>query len=260
MDILNLLVRHSQQFPTWPFLALSGFIALIALVTNLRAIKKNISYSRYMDIEKLYMDLNKLRAIDKELKPELEVGRGEGYNNYCFMMWNFLETIYDNCGLCARSGFKRDEFLLVTWIPVVDVESKRYREWFDSPENRKQFKGEFRKWIDDGHPHALPAGWQLIGHTVKRSFVDNPIAVFGGLIALALAVLMGASFIASTRNVDTPAKIESACDLVFKTDPMAAANCKIRLAKEEFAVAEALKLDEARLGAGLIPAPAGGGR
>jgi len=64
------------------------------------------------------------------------------YDSYAFMVWNFLEAIFDRC--------QDDEQLRTTWHPVIDAEDRKHREWFDRSENEHKFKRVFREYIQSG--------------------------------------------------------------------------------------------------------------
>jgi len=65
------------------------------------------------------------------------------------MMWNFLETIYDRCEYFRRESERRakDDHLIETWYPVIDVESRNHGEWFERPDNYRKLKKKFREFM-----------------------------------------------------------------------------------------------------------------
>jgi len=64
------------------------------------------------------------------------------YDIYAFIVWNFLESIYDRCML--------DHDLQKTWFPIIQAERKIHLSWIQESENRAKFKAEFLGFIDTG--------------------------------------------------------------------------------------------------------------
>ena len=61
------------------------------------------------------------------------------YDVYAFMVWNFIETIYDKC--------QNDRTLKETWGCIIIEEGQRHREWFLRAENKPKFKDRFHRYI-----------------------------------------------------------------------------------------------------------------
>ncbi|NCB54689.1 MAG: hypothetical protein EOM49_07085 [Epsilonproteobacteria bacterium] len=64
------------------------------------------------------------------------------YRLYAFIVWNFLESIYDRCML--------DHDLQKTWFPIIEAERSIHLAWIQEKENRTKFKAEFLSFIDKG--------------------------------------------------------------------------------------------------------------
>jgi hypothetical protein len=62
------------------------------------------------------------------------------YDAFAFIMWNFIESIYDFC--------RQDEVLAKTWHCILECESSAHADWFKVPANRRKFKSEFCSYID----------------------------------------------------------------------------------------------------------------
>jgi hypothetical protein len=75
------------------------------------------------------------------------------YDAYAFMVWNFVETIYDRCQGWGWSKKRLRE----TWYPVIAAENARHRGWFDVPQNRRKFKHNFCRFIDRNYPAPKPS-------------------------------------------------------------------------------------------------------
>lgn len=64
------------------------------------------------------------------------------YEAYAFMVWNFLETIYDRC-----QG-PENYLLSDTWQPVFTHDGLLHLAWFRRPENKRHFKEQFQKYVE----------------------------------------------------------------------------------------------------------------
>lgn len=130
----------------------AAIIAYSALRYSVITFTKSLTISNYGELDKMYFDLLKT-AVEKPhlIDPNGARSRDQRreYDTYAFMVWNFLETIYDRCQDATE--------LCVTWYPVVDAENRRHRAWFDDPENRPKFKQPFRDFIDRNYPIGLTA-------------------------------------------------------------------------------------------------------
>ncbi|HZL16454.1 MAG TPA: hypothetical protein VFG23_01785 [Polyangia bacterium] len=68
------------------------------------------------------------------------------YGAYAFMVWNFIETIFDRC-----QGWSKRK-LRETWYPIIAAENALHRAWFDQPENRGRFKRRFVRFVETKYP------------------------------------------------------------------------------------------------------------
>ena len=125
----------------------AAIIAFSALRYSMTTFSKSLTVSNYSEMDRMYFDLLKTAVEKPHLINPKAIRTGEQqreYDTYAFMVWNFLETIYDRC-----HGV---EELCVTWYPVIDAENRRHRKWFDDPENRPKFKEGFHKFINERFP------------------------------------------------------------------------------------------------------------
>lgn len=145
MDIL--LNEHYNTM--WQ--ALSSVMAIIAtimatfaLVYSVRTYKRTMQVVHYGEIDRMYFDILK-EAMAKPYFAKSDIPKDElqqqEYEIYAFIMWNFLEAIYDRC--------ERDRDLQKTWYPILELESDAHKPWLDKDGNRKKFKNEFLLFIDD---------------------------------------------------------------------------------------------------------------
>jgi len=120
-------------------------LAIFALLYSMRTYRKTMQVVHYGEIDKMYFEIlkealnkpfllrqNSERSLDEEIQ----------YNTYAFIVWNFLESIYDRCML--------DHDLQNTWFPIIETERKTHLSWIQKDENRAKFKAEFLSFIDKG--------------------------------------------------------------------------------------------------------------
>lgn len=111
-------------------------IAILALIWTFVSFQKQLKYSHYSELERMYLDLVLLRITAKGVeKPPPAHVSGSKYDDYALAMWNFIEAIYDRC---------KDRDLKETWWPLLKVEAARHSAWF--AENNSSYKLEFREW------------------------------------------------------------------------------------------------------------------
>lgn len=120
-------------------------MAIFALLYSMRTYRKTMQIVHYGEIDKMYFEILKealakphlvRQGIERDAEQETE------YAVYAFIVWNFLESIYDRCML--------DSELKKTWFPIIEAEYKIHLAWIQSEENRSKFKEEFLKFIDKG--------------------------------------------------------------------------------------------------------------
>tara|TARA_B100000513_G_scaffold162238_1_gene79016 strand:+ start:95 stop:541 length:447 start_codon:yes stop_codon:yes gene_type:complete len=118
-------------------------LAAIALLYSMTSFKQTLKFIHYDDIDKNYFELLKI-AFDKPFvrTPEAITAPEEmkQYGLYAFMMWNFLEAIYDRC--------LKDDELKETWTPIIKSEGERHIAWLRDEGNSKNFKQDFITYID----------------------------------------------------------------------------------------------------------------
>ena len=120
----------------------ASIMAIVALIYSMTTFRKSLQTSNYTELDSMYFDLLKV-ALEKPHLNNPMAARSDDqkieYDIYAFMVWNFLEAIYDRCG--------NNEHLCRTWYPVIDAENRKHREWFDYPDNKYKFKGAFHEFI-----------------------------------------------------------------------------------------------------------------
>jgi hypothetical protein len=109
----------------------------------------------YAELDRVYFELLKI-TLERPHLLEFPVSRdartAREYEAYAFMVWNFIETVFDRCQGWSKRGLRE------TWYPVIAEENARHRAWFDIPENRRKFKDRFARFIETQYPIARPNG------------------------------------------------------------------------------------------------------
>jgi hypothetical protein len=103
----------------------------------------------YAEIDRVYFELLKIGLERPELlsfPAAPDPAKEREYGAYAFMVWNFVETIFDR-----SQGWSRRR-LRETWYPIIAAENALHRGWFDLPENRRRFKQRFVRFIEVHYP------------------------------------------------------------------------------------------------------------
>lgn len=123
---------------------IASILAMVALLYTIVSFRNSLKTMHYTELDRMYFDLLRIGLEKPELanpKSLQTEDQNVMYSVYCFMIWNFLEAIYDRC--------QSDCYLRKTWYPIVEAENLVHREWFDRPENRRKFKVAFHKFIEE---------------------------------------------------------------------------------------------------------------
>lgn len=124
---------------------IATMMAVFALLYSMRSYNKTMRIVHYGEIDKMYFEILK-EALSKPHVVRQNIVRSEEeeveYGIYAFIVWNFLESIYDRCML--------DVNLQTTWFPIIETERETHLAWIQNPQNRIKFKDEFLNFIDKG--------------------------------------------------------------------------------------------------------------
>lgn len=122
---------------------IATLMAIVALIYSVRTYKSTMQVVHYGEIDRMYFDILK-EALAKPHLAHSDKERSDAenaeYDIYAFIVWNFLEAIYD------RS--QHSSALQKTWYPIVQTESGSHKQWLDIPQNRAKFKNAFLDFID----------------------------------------------------------------------------------------------------------------
>jgi hypothetical protein len=103
----------------------------------------------YAELDRVYFELLKIGLEQPELlsfPASPNPAKAGAYGAYAFMVWNFVETIYDRCQGWSKRRLRE------TWYPIIAAENALHRVWFDAPENRRRFKQRFVQFIEAHYP------------------------------------------------------------------------------------------------------------
>ena len=127
-----------------------GSIGIVAtLFYSVWSFRTSLRDAYYSELDREYFELLKI-GLEKPylitFAASPDQTKAQEYGAYAFMVWNFVETIYDRC----QGRFKQR--LRDTWYPVIAAENAQHRAWFDLAENRCKFKPSFVRFIDARYP------------------------------------------------------------------------------------------------------------
>lgn len=145
----------AELSPLWQSLTvlmggLASLFSALAIFYSMTTFKKSLATSHYSELDNMYFELLRI-ALDKphlaQAISQRSADQQAEYDIYAFMMWNFLEAIYDRC--------KDDLALRDTWYPIVDSEMQLHLRWLHQPHNTVKFKDEFVGFINGRQAAAL---------------------------------------------------------------------------------------------------------
>jgi hypothetical protein len=138
------VISFSNQLSAGDILTAIAFIAtLVAGIVSLRRFAQTLKNAHYAELDKLYFDIIKL-GIDRPwlVEPHSAEARGNpsAYGVYAFLMFNFLETIYDRV--------PGNDYLCRTWYPIIRHEYALHGDWLREGANKGRFKKEFITFLE----------------------------------------------------------------------------------------------------------------
>ena len=122
-----------------------GSIGIVAtLFYSVWSFRTTLRDAYYSELDREYFELLKI-GLEKPylvtFAASPDRAKEAEYGAYAFMVWNFVETIYDRC----QGRFKQR--LRDTWYPIIEAENALHRAWFDRPQNISKFKPSFVAFI-----------------------------------------------------------------------------------------------------------------
>jgi len=140
--------------------ALGSFGIVATLFYSVWSFRTTLRDAYYAELDREYFELLKIGLERPDLLSfpvSPDPAKAREYAAYAFMVWNFVETIYDRC----QGLFKRR--LRDTWYPIIAAENALHRDWFDLPENRCKFKPSFVQFIEAQYPRKPAAATASAG-------------------------------------------------------------------------------------------------
>jgi len=129
-----------------------GSIGIVStLFYSVWSFKTTLRDAYYAELDRVYFELLKIGLERPDLlsfPAAPDPAKAGQYGAYAFMVWNFVETIFDRCQGWSKRRLRE------TWYPIIAAENARHREWFELPENRRRFKQRFVRFIEAQYPRA----------------------------------------------------------------------------------------------------------
>jgi hypothetical protein len=134
--------------------ALGSIGIVFTLLYSVWSFKTTLRDAYYAEIDRVYFELLKIGLERPELlsyPAAPDPAKADQYGAYAFMVWNFIETIFDRCQGWSKRRLRE------TWYPIIGAENALHRQWFDQPQNRGRFKQRFIRFIETRYPVATGA-------------------------------------------------------------------------------------------------------
>jgi hypothetical protein len=136
--------------------AMGSIGIMFTLFYSVWSFTRTLRDAYYAELDRVYFELLKIGLERPELlsfPASPDPARATEYGAYAFMVWNFIETIFDRCQGWSKRRLRE------TWYPIIDAENALHRGWFDLPANRRRFKQRFVQFIEARYP--LPSAGRL---------------------------------------------------------------------------------------------------
>jgi hypothetical protein len=129
--------------------ALGSIGIMCTLFYSVWSFTRTLRDAYYAELDRVYFELLKIGLERPELlayPASPDPAKAGQYGAYAFMVWNFLETIFDRCQGWSKRRLRE------TWFPIIAAENDLHRAWFELPENRRRFKQRFVRFIETQYP------------------------------------------------------------------------------------------------------------
>ncbi len=129
--------------------ALGSVGIIFTLLYSVWSFTTTLRDAYYAELDRVYFELLKIGLERPELlsfPASPDPAKAGQYSAYAFMVWNFLETIFDRCQGWSKRRLRE------TWFPIIAAENDLHRAWFELPENRRRFKQRFVRFIEEQYP------------------------------------------------------------------------------------------------------------
>ena len=145
--------------------AMGSIGIMFTLFYSVWSFTRTLRDAYYAELDRVYFELLKIGLERPELlsfPASPDPARATEYGAYAFMVWNFVETIFDRCQGWSKRRLRE------TWYPIIAAENALHRGWFDLPENRRRFKQRFVSFIEAQYPMPSAARPSPAGAEGKR--------------------------------------------------------------------------------------------
>lgn len=129
--------------------AMGSIGIMFTLFYSVWSFTRTLRDAYYAELDRVYFDLLKIGLERPDLlsfPASPDPAKATAYGAYAFMVWNFIETIFDRCQGWSKRRLRE------TWYPIIDAENALHRAWFDLPANRRRFKQRFVRFIEARYP------------------------------------------------------------------------------------------------------------
>jgi hypothetical protein len=145
--------------------AMGSIGIMFTLFYSVWSFTRTLRDAYYAELDRVYFELLKIGLERPELlafPASPDPARATEYGAYAFMVWNFIETIFDRCQGWSKRRLRE------TWYPIIDAENALHRGWFDLPANRRRFKQRFVQFIEARYPSPIAGRLSPAGAGGKR--------------------------------------------------------------------------------------------
>jgi hypothetical protein len=129
--------------------AMGSIGIMFTLFYSVWSFTRTLRDAYYAELDRVYFELLKIGLERPDLlsfPASPDPAKATAYGAYAFMVWNFVETIFDRCQGWSKRRLRE------TWYPIIAAENALHRQWFDLPENRRRFKQRFVRFIVAQYP------------------------------------------------------------------------------------------------------------
>jgi hypothetical protein len=129
--------------------AMGSIGIMFTLFYSVWSFTRTLRDAYYAELDRVYFELLKIgleRPALLSSPAPTDPAKATEYGAYAFMVWNFVETVFDRCQGWSKRRLRE------TWYPIIDAENALHRGWFDLPANRRRFKQRFVRFIEDRYP------------------------------------------------------------------------------------------------------------
>lgn len=175
------ILNDTGGIGTWGIAIFTAFL-VAGIVLQFRAFlseqkkaRRDAEFESYKQLDNVYYNIQTLIVGNPHLVKFNSVKTDDQriqYDAFAFMVWNFIETIYDYVWDEAQGGLRNADaksYLRETWEVIIQYEGQLHKIWLLDPKNKVKFKPRFYEaatGIANGQPISWPASRK--SHVVTR--------------------------------------------------------------------------------------------